>query len=135
MFTAKKVYQTGFTLVEMMIVVAIAAILFAVALPAYQDQVRSTKRSDGKGFLMELQAAQERYFTQNVTYGTLAELGYADNVSPEGYYTIAITPADPDTTFTLSATPAAPFTDDECNVLTLTHTGLQGSDGPDDCWN
>ena len=132
-----KRHQYGFTLVEMMIAVAIVAILTAIALPAYQNQVRKTKRTDGKGYLMELQSAQERFFVQNVRYGTMAELGYANNNSPEGYYTIAVARDNVNTTYTLTATPAAPFADTECGALTLTNTNIQGSGSgtPADCWD
>ena len=58
--------QSGFTLVKMIMVVAIVSILLALALPSsHQDQIRCIKRSDGKGYLMELQAAQERFFAQD----------------------------------------------------------------------
>ena len=133
--------SNGFTLVEMMIVVAIAAILFAIALPAYQDQVRRTKRSDGKGYLMEIAAAQERFFSQNVSYATKittgavgeTSLGFSSTTSPEGYYTVSL--AGTATTFTLTATPT--FTDTECTTLSLTHTNAQSATGTTaaDCWD
>ncbi|UTW46472.1 type IV pilin protein [bacterium SCSIO 12696] len=126
---------SGFTLVEIIIVVAIVAILAAIALPAYQEQVRETRRSDGKGFLLEVAAAQERYFTQNVSYGTLAELGYAGNESPEGYYTIAYTALNAGQGFRLTATPR--IDDPDCTTLTLDHTNMRQATGaaPDECWD
>ena len=131
--------SNGFTLVEVMIVVAIAAILFAIALPSYQDQVRRTKRSDGKGFLLEVAAAQERFFTQNVRYTTDAgDLGYANSRSPEEYYRIRINYLGGDnTTFRLRAIPRGSFTDDECGTLILFNTGVRrsSSGNSDDCWN
>lgn len=130
-----KKLQAGFTLVELIIAVAIVAIITAVALPSYQNQVRKTKRADGKGFLLEIAAAQERFFTQNVRYGTLAQLGYADDESPEGYYTINIARANNNTTYTLTASPLAPFVDDECGNLTLNNTNMRDSGGDNDiCW-
>ncbi|MDM3871256.1 type IV pilin protein [Porticoccus sp. W117] len=126
---------SGFTLIEIIIAVAIVAILTAIALPAYQDQVRRTKRADGKGFLLEIAAAQERFFTQNVSYAAnMAALGYANGNSPEGYYTITF-PVRTDTTFTLRATPT--FTDTECGNLELDHTNMRGSSAgnADDCWD
>ena len=133
--TINKHWQNGFTLVEIIIVVAIVAILAAIALPAYQEQVRETRRSDGKGFLLEVAAAQERYFTQNVTYGTLAELGYAGNESPEGYYTIAYTPLNAGQGFRLTATPR--IADPDCTTLTLDHTNMRQATGADSggCWD
>lgn len=60
--------QRGFTLIELMIVVAIVAILAAVAWPSYQNQIRSTNRADAQGALLGLAQAMERHFTQNGTY-------------------------------------------------------------------
>ncbi|MCV6605339.1 MAG: type IV pilin protein [Porticoccaceae bacterium] len=104
-------------------------------MPAYQDQVRKTRRSDGKGLLMEIASAQERFFTQNVRYGTLVELGYPNNnpLSEEEFYNVQVT-ARTNTTFTLTATPL--IDDPDCGNLTLDHTNMRGS-GTDDpeCWN
>lgn len=60
--------QRGFTLIEVMIVVAIIAILVAVAVPSYQNQVRSSNRADAQGALMNLAQAMERYYTERGTY-------------------------------------------------------------------
>jgi len=82
--------QNGFTLIELMIVVAIIGILAALAYPSYQESVTKARRADGMALLTEIVNAQERYFTQNNTYTTdLTDLGYpsATNVeSEEGFY-------------------------------------------------
>jgi type IV pilus assembly protein PilE len=65
----------GFTLIELMIVVAIVAILGAVAYPAYLDSVRKGKRAEGRAALMEMLQQQERYMTQNNTYYAIATAG------------------------------------------------------------
>ena len=57
---------TGFTLVELMIVVAIVGILAAIAYPSYVDSVRKGKRADGRAALTSLLQQQERYFTQKI---------------------------------------------------------------------
>lgn len=126
--------QRGFTLIELMIAVAIVAIVTAIALPAYQDQVRRTNRADGRAFLMDVAAQQERYFLQNVEYAAdMATLGYPDSNSPEGKYTIAVARPS-NTTFTLTVTPT--FSDPDCGVLTLTNTNQRGSGTSDpDCWS
>ncbi len=58
----------GFTLIELMIVVAVVGILAAVAYPSYQEYVRKARRAEGRTAMMELLQQQERYMTQNNTY-------------------------------------------------------------------
>lgn len=60
--------QYGFTLIELMIVVAIIGILAAIAYPSYQSYVEKTRRTDAQGALMSFANAMERYYTQNNTY-------------------------------------------------------------------
>lgn len=60
--------QSGFTLIEMMIVVAIAGILAAISYPSYRDYVERAGRADGKAKLLEIMQAQERFYSQNQTY-------------------------------------------------------------------
>ncbi|MEO8600005.1 MAG: type IV pilin protein, partial [bacterium] len=60
--------QKGFTLIELMIVVAVIGILAAVAYPSYQDSIIKTKRAEGRAALMAAMQQQERYYTQNNAY-------------------------------------------------------------------
>lgn len=73
--------QKGFTLIELMIVVAILGILAAIAWPSYQEQVRSGRRADAQGALMGLAQAMERHFTENGSYEGAAA-GGADIGAP-----------------------------------------------------
>jgi type IV pilus assembly protein PilE len=112
----------GFSLIELMVTVAIIAILASIAYPAYQDQVRKTRRADGKAKLMEVMQAQERNYTLNHTYvADLTALGYAVNgdgkaASEEGFYIISA-----------SACGASPLT--SCIQLTAEAIAPQTADG------
>lgn len=73
----------GFTLIELMVAVAIIAVLAAIAYPSYTDQVRKGRRADAKQALLDLAARQERFNTVNNRWATTtAELGYAAAAFP-----------------------------------------------------
>lgn len=128
--------QTGFTLIELMIVVAIVAILGAIAYPSYQEQVRSSRRSDCQTVIASLANAMERRYstTSPATYIAAQQIpaGFATcptNPAPgRVFYNIAM-PVATATTFTIVATPVGAQVDDKCGRLTLTHAGVKGIDG------
>jgi type IV pilus assembly protein PilE len=80
---------TGFTLIELMLAIAIVAILAAIAYPAFQGPLFKARRSDGLVALMQLQVAQERWHSNHGRYATLTELGAAAT-SPSRHYQIAV---------------------------------------------
>lgn len=126
----------GFTLIEVMIVVAIVAILAAIAYPSYADYAFRSRRADGKEMLMRIASAQERYYTNLNRYAAIADLGLG-NTSEKGYYTIAVALANSDQTYTLTATPATAQVGDKCANLTLTNSGSKGFSGNESngkCW-
>jgi len=67
--------QRGFTLMEVMITVAIIGILAAIAFPSYQDSLRKSRRTDGKNMLSQAAANMERYYSENNGYCTTANCG------------------------------------------------------------
>ena len=144
--------QGGFTLIEVMITVAIIAILAAVAYPSYIDQVRRGNRAEAKGVLLENAQFLERNYTVNSCYHrtdaacatTTANVTLPLTQAPAtgtAKYTIAVD-YDLDVAacargdcFTLSAAPTGSMTGDPCGTLTLTHTGVRGAGGDlATCW-
>ena len=135
--------QTGFTLVELMIVVAIVAILATIGIPSYRESVARSHRADAKAALLEDAHFLERYFTENNRYqqadGTAPSIPIT--VAPrEGTPSYNVTVATPTTTsYTLTATPIAggPMAGDGCGNLGLTNSGLRtaGTLGLDACWH
>ena len=145
MQTARR--SKGFTLVEIIIVIAIAAILAAAGIPSYNEHIRKSKRSVAKGVLMDTVNRQEQFFANNKTYSnTWAGLaapdpyyidGSGDPVTSNGVYqlTIEVTGSAPYLSYTLKATPVAgsPQAADSCGVLSITSDG-QRSASQTTCW-
>ncbi len=125
----------GFSLIELMIVVAIIGILAAIAYPSYQDSVRSTRRADAQGALIAFAAAMERHRTETGTYENADAGNDADHVGPPSptvfaseapldggtkFYNLEISAATRNA-YTLTATPKNGQSGD--GVLRLTSSG------------
>lgn len=133
----KHITKKGFTLIELMIVVAIIGILAYIALPSYQQYVVRGNRTDAMDMLSEIMQAQQRYATKNRTYtNDLTVLGYAvaNPTTDNGYYTIAAAACGGNIIrcVNLTATPVAGTTQDGDGTITLdsrgakTHAGNSG---------
>ncbi|WP_423162850.1 type IV pilin protein [Stenotrophomonas maltophilia] len=128
----------GFTLIELMIVVAVVAILAAIAYPNYSEHVRKSRRAQAKADLVEYAQLAERYHTVNNTYVGFTFPGGADSInSPrEGgtaAYTLSMEAAQ--STFTFTATAANAQTKDKCGDLSLNQANVKTSKGTlSECW-
>lgn len=149
--TSRRADSRGFTLVELMVVVVIASILMAIAIPSYKNSIRKSRRTDAKTALLDLAGREERY---NSTVGgytnAAASLGYGafPTAVGSGYYTIAAPvpltggsfagTATTVPSFSITATPVVgsdQAKDTACGAFTLTSTGLQTVSGTaTDCW-
>ena len=125
---------SGFTLMEIMIVMVIVAILAAIAIPAYQDQIRSSRRSEAREALMQVQAAQERWRSNNPAYaGSTSTLGQAA-LSADGNYAMAVSAASA-SGYTATATARAKQVGDStCSAITLVVAGNAMTYSPLTCW-
>ena len=140
----KNKQNLGFTLVELLIVVAIVAILASFGFPAYNEQIQKGRRADGKNMIMQLASLQERYRSNFGYYGSLNDLvGSTTLESDEGFYdmtiaclpTAACTAASRSQRYTITATASA--TDDYCGNYTYDQSGnitISGSKSVEYCW-
>jgi len=141
----------GFTLIELMVSVLVAAILVGIAVPTYTAQTRKSRRTEAKTALLDMASREERYNSTNSTYSsTAADLGYGAFPATvgSGYYTVialacTTTPCTTDAGkgqyFMLKAVPVAnkgQDLDTVCATFTLDNTGTQGVTGTGtNCWN
>lgn len=136
--------QRGFTLLELMVVVAIIGILVGIAVPTYQDSVRKSRRGQAKADLAEAAQAMERYYTMRSTYvgADLATIGAPTKSPKDGetaQYTISLNGAPTASTFSLQAVPSASTgqSKDKCGTLGITNTGVKTPNDASlkECWN
>lgn len=129
---------SGFTLIELMIVVAVVAILASIALPAYNDSIRKGRRGQAKADLVELAQTLERHYTVHGRYDTdrdgVTPYALPFAASPRtgtAFYTLAANPARTATTFTLTAVPVVGTAQasDTCGTLSINQAGTKLANG------
>ncbi|CAK0772568.1 type IV pilus assembly protein PilE [Gammaproteobacteria bacterium] len=145
--------SSGFTLMELVIAVAVIGILTVIAYPNYQRSIQKARRADAKSVLLQASQWMERFYTINNRYdqnlsGTVVTdstlflssgLTKAPISGSTKYYSISVT-APSKTTFTISAVPISgtPQATDACKTLTLDQIGTRGTSSTtmtaDDCW-
>ena len=136
-------YSRGVTLIELMIVIVVVAILASIAVPSYRQYVMRTHRAEGKTAIMQVAAAQEKFYLQHTRYALDTEIddappaGLGINATTEnGWYTLEIDVTDEDNPqdWTVTATAAgSQATDTHCATLSVSSAGVKDATNAD-CW-
>jgi type IV pilus assembly protein PilE len=135
--TPPKSAARGFTLIELMVTVAIVAILATIATTSYNSQVQKSRRTDARSAVLDLAGREEKLFSTTNAYSAAAsDLGYAAAGTPwpiaigSNYYNVSVTVGNPATTYVITATAInSQASDAQCLTLFVDQTGLQSSTG------
>lgn len=127
----------GFTLIELMIVVAVVAILAAIALPSYQEHVRKSRRAQAKADLVEYAQLAERHHTVNHSYvGFTLPASKSPRDGAADYYSLGFKPLPTSKKLVIEAIPRGVQSADRCGTLTINQAGVKthSSGTYSDCW-
>ncbi len=140
--------QRGFTLIEVMIVVAVLGVLVAIGYPSYTDQVRKSRRAEGMGELLELADRMERHYSDVGTYdqangNDMTAAAIWKTTTTDGYYTLSVDAGTTNTSFTARATPTTKGNQnkDKCGTFVINSQGQQSLSGAasgytrESCWH
>jgi type IV pilus assembly protein PilE len=141
--------HNGVTLVELLIVIVVLAILTSIAVPSYRSYLIRTQRTEAKTALLNVRAAQEKFYLQNNFYTTNLTQPPGDpdepglglpNTSDNGLYTISVEFVGSNQAYIAKATPVATAgqrDDTKCTMLSLNDAGIRGATGTggmEQCW-
>lgn len=129
---------SGFTLIELMVVVAIIAILASIALPAYNDHARKARRAAGTSCLLAAAQRMERFYTTTLAYNaagtpTIAQLTANCEPNTMTFYTFSFAAATAAKSYSLRATPAGKQSGDSCGALGIDNAGTK-TPATTGCW-
>lgn len=147
-WSGNRATSQGFTLIELMITVAIIGILASIAYPSYTQYVQRANRAEARAMLLENAQFLERNYTTANRYdetnrgATIDDASLPKSQSPENgaarYSMTVVMGAAPSQMFTLSATPTGTMAGDTCGTFTYTNAGVQdvvgGSSTVAECW-
>jgi type IV pilus assembly protein PilE len=136
-----KIASRGFTLIELMVTVAIVGILATIASATYTSQVQKSRRTDARSALLDLAGREEKLFSTTNAYSAAAtDLGYAAFPAAvgSGYYNVSVAVGNPPVTYVITATPiGTQINDTQCATLSVDQLGVQSSTGTGTaatCW-
>jgi type IV pilus assembly protein PilE len=123
----------GFTLIELVIALAVVAILAAIALPSYASYMRKSARADAQALIADAANRQQQYLADRRAYApSMAALNVAAPASLTGKYSFSIVATDgPPPTFTITGTATGDQTHDNCPVIRIDSAGNRT---PASCW-
>lgn len=125
----------GFSLIELMIAIAVIGILGAIAFPSYQDYVRRGHRAETQQYMMNLAQLNQRYYMDNRSFtSTLSDLASPPS-SVSKYYTVSIIVDNgPPASFTIQAVPTGSQSGEKCGTLSLNNANVKTSSSGSNCW-
>jgi type IV pilus assembly protein PilE len=126
--------QQGFTLIELMIAVAVAAILTVIALPSYQAYVRRGHRAAAQSYLMDAASRQQQRFVDVRSYADAVTLNFPAPAEMAERYSIAVAAvAGPPASFTITATPQGAQVGDPCGAMSINNSNNKTA-ATGGCW-